>query len=191
MSGKNCDSVLVANKNGVLRVEWATQGRHLATKGFCCGTATFGRPMTLSDRETLYNRFSTHMKRFLIVEDQASDLRVATEVVEGMGFDDVQARTTAAEGRHYLDAAIEGTKPMPDVMLLDLDLGYESGYELLRFWYKNPDLAQLRMVVWTVLGKEEREMCRLFGVSDFVPKWEGAAGLKKVLGALAAGASGS
>jgi CheY-like chemotaxis protein len=129
------------------------------------------------------------MKRILIVEDQPTDLRVATEIVQTLGFDEVQARTTAAEGRHYLDGAIEGTKPMPDVILLDLDLGYESGYELLRFWYKNPDLAQVRMVVWTVLGKDEREMCRLFGVNDFVPKWEGAAGLKKILGTLAAGAS--
>jgi len=126
------------------------------------------------------------MRRILIVEDQATDLRLATEVVQSIGFQEVEARTTAGAARIRLDAAIEGKQPLPDVILLDLDLGFESGYELLRFWYKNPYLSTVRMVVWTVLADEEREMCRLFGVHDFVPKWEGAAGLKTTLGTLSA-----
>jgi len=126
------------------------------------------------------------MKRILIVEDQPSDLRLATEVVQNMGFEEVEARTTTADARVRLNEAIEGKQSLPDVILLDLDLGYESGYELLRFWYKNPKLSSVRMVVWTVMGNQEREMCKLFGVNEFVPKWEGTAGLKKVLGTMAA-----
>ncbi len=126
------------------------------------------------------------MKRILIVEDQPSDLRLATEVMESVGFQEVEARTNTAEARVRLTEAIEGKQQMPDVVLLDLDLGYESGYELLRFWYKNPQLSMVRMVVWTVMGNREREMCKFFGVEEFVPKWEGSAGLKKVLSSIAA-----
>lgn len=126
------------------------------------------------------------MKRILIVEDQPTDLRLATEVAQNMGFQEIEARTTTGDARARLNEGIEGKQELPDVILLDLDLGYESGYELLRFWYKNPQLETVRMVVWTVMGNEEREMCRLFGVHEFVPKWEGSAGLKKILVAMAA-----
>lgn len=149
---------------------------------------TLGMP--LFEAKTIFQDRPKPMKRILIVEDQPTDLRLATEVVQNIGFQEVEARTTTADARVCLDEAIEGKQELPDVILLDLDLGYESGYELLRFWYKNPNLAKVRMVVWTALGSQEREMCKLFGVHEFVPKWEGTAGLKKTLGAISVVADG-
>jgi len=129
------------------------------------------------------------MKRVLIVEDQPTDVRLAAEVLEELGIKDIEVRTSAAEARMYLESVCERKSPAPEVILLDLDLGYESGYELMRFWYKNPKLAGCRVVVWTVMGKEHAEMCRLFGIEDVVPKWEGVAALKRVLASLTAHAS--
>ncbi len=74
-------------------------------------------------------------------------------------------------------------------MVLDLDLGYESGFEILRFWHSNPELSKIKMVVWTALGNEQRELCRLFGVRSVVSKWEGAPALKRELDYPAAAAS--
>jgi len=129
------------------------------------------------------------MKRVLIIDDQPTDVRLAAEVLDQLGINNVEVRTNAAEARMYLDAVCDSKQPCPDVILLDLDLGYESGYELMRFWHRNPKLAGCRVVVWTVLGKEHEEMCRLFGIEDVVPKWEGMAALKRVLASLAAHAS--
>jgi CheY-like chemotaxis protein len=71
--------------------------------------------------------------------------------------------------------------PLPDGIILDLDLGYESGYEVLRFWHSSPELNKIPVIIWTILGEEQREICRLFNVNHYISKWEGATGLREAL----------
>jgi len=126
----------------------------------------------------------------LIVEDQPSDLRIAADLTRSLGIADVQARTSASAAKLYLETALEGKCAIPDVIILDLDLGYESGFELLRFWHSTPELSSAtRTIVWTALGEEQQEICRLFKVDAIVPKAEGVAALKRVLEPFAAKAS--
>lgn len=129
------------------------------------------------------------MKRLLIVDDQSADLRVAVDVVKALGVSFVEARTSMTAAKAYLEAGLEGTQPLPDLIIVDLDLGYESGFELLRFWHGNPKLSNIRLIVWTVMGEEQREICRMFKVNAIVAKTEGAAGLKRAIEPLAAAAS--
>lgn len=129
------------------------------------------------------------MKRVLIVEDQLNDLRVLSDILEQLGPMEVQARTSAAAARAYLEAALDGERPMPDLIILDLNLGYESGFELLRFWHSQTRLATIQVVVWTIMGKEQQDMCKLFGVNQVVAKWEGASALRRAIEPLAAAAS--
>lgn len=129
------------------------------------------------------------MKKVLIVEDQLNDLRIASDILDQLGPMDVQARTNASAARVYLEAALDGKHAMPDLMILDLDLGYESGFELLRFWHKQTRLASIQVVVWTIMAREQQEMCKLFGVKHVVPKWEGVDALRRVIEPLAAAAS--
>lgn len=129
------------------------------------------------------------MKRVLIVEDQLNDLRIASDILAQLGPIDVQARTNAAAARVYLEAALDGKHPLPDLMILDLNLGYESGFELLRFWHSQARLSSIQVVVWTVMGKEQQELCKLFGVKHVVPKWEGVDALRRAIEPLAAAAS--
>jgi CheY-like chemotaxis protein len=129
------------------------------------------------------------MNRLLIVEDQSADLRVAVDVVKALGVSFVEARTSTTAAKAYLEAALDGEHPLPDFMIVDLDLGYESGFELLRFWHGNPKLSKINLIVWTVMGEEQREICRMFKVSAIVSKTEGAVGLKRVIEPLAAAAS--
>jgi CheY-like chemotaxis protein len=121
------------------------------------------------------------VERVLIVEDQSSDARVAADLVASLGAANVEARTSASAAKAYLQSALDGKASLPDVLIVDLDLGYESGFELLRFWHGSPDLAKVRLIVWTCMGEEQQEICRLFKVSAIVSKSEGVTALKRAL----------
>lgn len=123
------------------------------------------------------------MTQMLIVEDQPTDVRIAADVAKALGIA-VEARTSASAAKLYLESAIEGEHDLPDLILLDLDLGYESGHEVLRFWHGHPKLTGTRMVVWTVMGEAQQALCRLFNVTAVVPKWEGTDSLRRMLKSL-------
>jgi CheY-like chemotaxis protein len=121
------------------------------------------------------------MTRILVVEDQASDLHIASQAAQAAGFQEVEARTNVQAAMLYLTTGIRGESALPDCIVLDLDLGYESGYELLRFWHSTPELKGIPLLVWTILGEEQREICNLFKVSNYVSKWEGANAIRDAL----------
>jgi DNA-binding response OmpR family regulator len=120
----------------------------------------------------------------LIVEDHPSDLHMAAEAATASGFSAIEARGSAVMAKAYLEKALQGEQPLPDAIVLDLDLGYDSGFELLRFWHSNPDLSKIPLVVWTVLGEQYREICRMFKVSAYVCKGEDISVLQQVLSGL-------
>ena len=124
------------------------------------------------------------MKRILLVEDQERDLQLAANAARSLGFTEVEARTTASAARVYLDKALADGDPLPNAIVLDLNLGYESGYELLRYWHRTPELSRIPLLVWSILGDEQREMCKLFKVNNFVGKWEGEEAFRQALATL-------
>ncbi|HKR26625.1 MAG TPA: response regulator [Acidobacteriaceae bacterium] len=117
----------------------------------------------------------------LIVEDQPNDLRIAAGAAKASGFSGVEARTSAETAKAFLQDAIEGRLAMPDAIVLDLDLGHDSGFEVLRFWHSNPRLRSIPLIVWTVLGEQYREICRLFQVRAFLYKGEDISVLQTAL----------
>lgn len=121
------------------------------------------------------------LQRVLIVEDQSSDLRIAADLAASLGTTEVEARTSASAARVYLQSALDGERPMPEMLIVDLDLGYESGFELLRFWHSHPELAEVPLIVWTGLGDEQQEICRLFKVNAIVRKSDGLPALKQAM----------
>lgn len=122
--------------------------------------------------------------QLLIVEDQQNDIRVAAAVAKESGFSDVEAATSIAAARAFLEKSLNKTQPPPDAILLDLDLGYESGFELLRFWHGDPELSKIPVLVWTILGDHYRDICGMFKVSAYIDKSTGATALRQVLGEL-------
>jgi CheY-like chemotaxis protein len=124
------------------------------------------------------------VKRILLVEDQEKDLQFAANTARSLGITEVDARTTSSAARLYLEKALDGSAPLPDGIVLDLNLGYESGYELLRYWHRTPELAKIPVIVWSILGDEQREMCKLFKVKTFVGKWEGEEAFRQALASL-------
>jgi CheY-like chemotaxis protein len=125
------------------------------------------------------------MAKILIVEDQAADAHFAADVVRSLGISEIEARSTAGSAKVYLETALEKDEG-PDVIVLDLDLGYDSGHEVLRYWHTHRGTHRPRMVVWTVMGKEQQEMCKLFNVDAVVSKHEGPEALASAIRPLAA-----
>jgi CheY-like chemotaxis protein len=126
----------------------------------------------------------SRLNRLLLVEDQPKDLKAAEEAARSVGIAEVDARTTILAARTYLEKGLQGDGPLPDGIILDLDLGYESGYELLRYWHSTPRLASIPVIVWSILGDEHAEMCKLFKVTCYVGKWEGGPAIREALARL-------
>ncbi|HEY1986401.1 MAG TPA: hypothetical protein VGG85_13370 [Terracidiphilus sp.] len=122
------------------------------------------------------------MTRLLVVEDHPNDLQIAAETARSAGITDLEARTTAQAAINYLERGLRGDVPLPNGIVLDLDLGYESGYELLRFWHSQPALKKIPMIVWTLLGEEQREICNLFKIDAYISKWEGLTTFREAIG---------
>jgi CheY-like chemotaxis protein len=123
----------------------------------------------------------TSQKRLLLVEDQPQDARLAAKAAQSIGFSEVDALSSVQVARSYLEECLKGEREVPDGIVLDLDLGYESGYELLRYWHSTPELSRIPVIVWSILGEDQREMCRLFKVNHFVAKWEGEEAFQEAL----------
>lgn len=124
------------------------------------------------------------MKSLLLVDDRPNDLRIAADAARDLGITDVNAQTSIARARMYLEKALEGQVPLPDGIVLDLDLGLESGFELLRFWHSTPQLTSIPVMIWSILDRQ-REICDLFKVKTFVSKWEGPKAFREALAQLA------
>ena len=121
------------------------------------------------------------LSRLLVVENEPKDVKRAAEAARLAGFEEIEARTSPHSARAYLEDRLEEDSMLPDGIILDLDFGIESGYELLRFWHSTPRLRSVPVVVWSVLGEEQRKMCDLFKVKQFVGKWEGNEALQQAL----------
>jgi DNA-binding response OmpR family regulator len=78
---------------------------------------------------------------------------------------------------------LKGETPLPDAIVLDLDFGIESGFELLRLWHSTAELAGIPLLVWSVVD-ENQAVCELFKVKSFVSKWKGTAAFREKLAEL-------
>lgn len=117
----------------------------------------------------------------LVVENEPKDLKSAADSARAVGFIEVEGKTSPYAARIYLEDRLANGPKLPDAILLDLDFGVESGYELLRYWHSTPRLRVIPLIVWSVLGEEQKQMCALFKVKKYVGKWEGREALQEAL----------
>lgn len=121
------------------------------------------------------------MQRVLLIEHNPADIHEATSVLQKLGIKDVHVITSALLAIEYLRDISEKRQAIPDVVLLDLDFGKESGFEVLRFWKSTPELKGMHVIVWTIMGDLEKQMSELFGVHHVVSKHESPKELQRVL----------
>jgi CheY-like chemotaxis protein len=116
-----------------------------------------------------------------VVEDSPKDLSLAVKTARAAGFTEIDARSSLESAQSWLVKRLQGKLPLPIVIVVDLDLGLDSGYELLRFRHATPAMSNVQIIVWTQLGDENRQICELFGVEFYIPKWKGANALQEAL----------
>jgi CheY-like chemotaxis protein len=127
------------------------------------------------------------MFRVLIIEDNPADVYQATSVLRKLGITDTHAITSVPFALEYLRDITEGQRTIPDLVILDLEFGKDSGFEVLRFWKSTPQLKDVRIIVWTVMGELEQKMSKLFGV-DVISKHAGVTELQRAIDPMVRGA---
>lgn len=108
--------------------------------------------------------------------------RQVMEVLRELGVKDVDVATTLFPAMDVLRNAVDGKTPAPGLLIVDLVVGMDSGYEVLRFWRSNAKLKAIPVVVWTAVGSTvDESICKHFKVTCYVQKQHGASALKEAL----------
>lgn len=108
--------------------------------------------------------------RILIVENEPRDILIAEQCAMRSGFSGATATQSADEALALLTKARADAQDLPDAILLDLDLGSESGFDLLRSRYRTPWLMTIPLIVWTGLSDHNHDICGVFKIQGYVSK---------------------
>jgi CheY-like chemotaxis protein len=122
------------------------------------------------------------MRSVLIVEDSDSDTRQLFNLLKSSGVEEIEVASGTFSAMEALRKVVEDSAAKPDLLIVDLGLGMDSGYEILRYWRSTPKLATIPVIVWTsVGGKVDEEICKHFRVNSFVNKQAGPLALQRAL----------
>jgi len=101
--------------------------------------------------------------RLLVVEDEPAIRHILVEYLHEEGYV-VDAASSIAEARQRMAAA------RPDLLLLDLMLPGQSGWEFLRERHNDPDLTNVRVVVLSAAPKDLLLEAKNLGADAFLSK---------------------
>lgn len=103
-------------------------------------------------------------RKIVVVEDDAHISKVYEIKLAKEGFNVVLAR----DGE---EAVAKITAEKPDLVLLDLMLPKKDGFEVLGEVKKNPELAQIPIIVLSNLGQQtDQERAMVLGASEYLVK---------------------
>jgi CheY-like chemotaxis protein len=107
----------------------------------------------------------------LLIEDQNAFSDTCTKALHELGYDGVQLITRVLEAEQHLDDIVSNLTEPPAAIILDLGLGMDSGFSLLRKCHAEPRLREVPILVWT---KHTDELSKMFsdylGVKGFLVK---------------------
>ena len=110
-------------------------------------------------------------KVILLIEDQPAFSDTCTKALHELGYDGVQLITHVMEAENHLDDIVSNLTEAPAAIVLDLGLGMDSGFTLLRKCHAEPRLQQVPILVWT---KHTDDLSKTFsnylGAKDFLVK---------------------
>jgi CheY-like chemotaxis protein len=110
-------------------------------------------------------------KVILLIEDQPAFSDTCTKTLHELGYDGVQLITRVLEAENHLDDIVSNLTEAPAAIVLDLGLGMDSGFTLLRKCHAEPRLQKVPILVWT---KHTDDLSKLFsnylGVKDYLVK---------------------
>jgi CheY-like chemotaxis protein len=124
----------------------------------------------------------------LLVEDDAGDQKLITQSLKAEKVSNsIQIVGSGEAAIEYMNAAIEGdaSKPLPDLILLDLNMPGMGGKEFLRRLKQTPGLVDIPVVILTTsdMDKDIIESYRLHA-SGYIKKPCGLAEFQEVMKSL-------
>jgi CheY-like chemotaxis protein len=118
--------------------------------------------------------------RCMIVDDSRAFLTIAALVLERDGVAVVATTTRSAEALECIE------RLRPDVMLVDIELGGESGFDLARAIHRRSWVAVPAPAVILISAYDERDFADQVAASPasgFLPKWKlSAAAIAETIG---------
>jgi CheY-like chemotaxis protein len=121
--------------------------------------------------EQLNQQMREFRKVILLIEDQTHSSDACTEMLHELGYDGVQLITTLSAAEQHLDDIVSNLTSAPAAIVLDLGLGVDSGFAVLRKCHAEPKLQHVPILVWT---KHSDDLARTFsnylGACDFLVK---------------------
>ncbi len=112
--------------------------------------------------------------RAVILEDAVKDIRIAARILSHVGITGPTIFNDVPKAMMYLEDVVAGEKPCPNLMVVDLSFGLDSGFEALRFYKSHEKLSrECKVIVWTAMGERQRELCKLLGASHVICKEDG------------------
>lgn len=110
-------------------------------------------------------------KVILLIEDEPKFSESCAEVLHELGYDGVQLITSLGAAEQHLDDIVSNMTSAPDALVLDLGLGLDSGFAVLRKCHSEPKLQNVPILVWT---KHTDNLAKTFsdylGAKDFLVK---------------------
>ncbi|HTU67670.1 MAG TPA: response regulator [Steroidobacteraceae bacterium] len=104
-------------------------------------------------------------RRILVVEDDVRNIFALSSVLEPLGGSVVIARN----GREALNRL--NTKPLPDIVLMDIMMPEMDGIEAMQEIRKRPELADLPIIALTAKAMpDDQQRCLAAGANDYVTK---------------------
>jgi two-component system, NarL family, nitrate/nitrite response regulator NarL len=116
--------------------------------------------------------------RCLIVDDSSQFLAAARGLLEREGLAVVGVASTGAEALQRV------TELQPDVTLVDIDLGDQSGFDVVRLLNRDADVAAARMILISTHAEDDyAELIAASPAAGFLPKTAlSAAAIRALLG---------
>ena len=121
-------------------------------------------------------------KVVLLIEDDASDSDICAEALHELGYDGVQLITHLMQAEQHLDDIVASLTGPPDAIVLDLGLGADSGFAVLRKCHAEPKLQAVPILVWTKHSDDLAETFSTYlGAQDFLVKSNNGQALREAL----------
>ncbi len=107
----------------------------------------------------------------MVVEDRSTEMARCGAALARLGFKGAKIFNNASSALSHLQLILEEKASRPSALVLDLDLPFGSGHEILRFCRSNPQLRSIPIIVWTRLEDSvQKEICLYMGASAYVAK---------------------
>jgi CheY-like chemotaxis protein len=126
---------------------------------------------TQASLEQLNQQMREFQKVILLIEDEPSSSIVCAAALHELGYDGVQLITHVEAAEQHLEDIVSNLTSPPAAIVLDLGLGYDSGFAVLRKCHAEAKLKNVPILVWTKRSDSQTEsFSEQLGADDFLVK---------------------